>query len=179
MTLSKYLIRTFLLHASIARPMGESGKLKLTGDMTEIEMGIASLLTTGQVQGARGTMKVERIGDEYLALRAFRTLLFANNISSLANPVETVHLPSLIVLHHIIVLSPLRLPHEVHGWSEQEYFLWVQKHEHEEEQLALLEKAVNDQLVGEADKGEEAYVKLIREVLEHARQHQEVSPGVQ
>jgi hypothetical protein len=67
----------------------------------------------------------------------------------------------------------------VHGWSEQEYFLWVQKHEHEEEQLALLEKAVNDQLVGEADKGEEAYVKLIREVLEHARQHQEVSPGVQ
>jgi hypothetical protein len=71
-TLSKYLIRTFLLHASIARPMGESGKLKLTGDMTEFEMGIASLLTTGQVQGAKGATRLERVGDEYLALRAFR-----------------------------------------------------------------------------------------------------------
>ena len=70
--LSRFLIRTFLLHASIARPLGESGKLKLTGDMTELEMGIASLLSTGQVQGQRGGMKMDRIGDEYLALRAFR-----------------------------------------------------------------------------------------------------------
>jgi len=70
--LSRFLIKTFLLHASIARPLGESGKLKLTGDMTELEMGIASLLSTGQVQGQRGGMKMDRIGDEYLALRAFR-----------------------------------------------------------------------------------------------------------
>ena len=72
MELSRFLIKTFLLHASIARPLGESGKLKLTGDMTELEMGIASLLSTGQVQGQRGGMKMDRIGDEYLALRAFR-----------------------------------------------------------------------------------------------------------
>ena len=70
--LSRYLISTFLLHASIARPLGESGKLKLTGDMTELEMGIASLLSTGQIQGQRGGLKIERVGDEYLALRSFR-----------------------------------------------------------------------------------------------------------
>ena len=70
--ISRFAISTFLLHASIARPLGESGKLKLTGDMTELEMGIASLLSTGQVQGQRGGMKMDRIGDEYLALRAFR-----------------------------------------------------------------------------------------------------------
>ena len=52
--------------------MGESGKLKLTGDMTELEMGLSSFLTTGQVQGVRGGVKLERLGDEYLALRAFR-----------------------------------------------------------------------------------------------------------
>lgn len=67
-----YIIRTFLLHASIARPLGESGKLKLTTDMTELEVGLSSLLTTGQVQGQRGGMKLERIGDDYLALRSFR-----------------------------------------------------------------------------------------------------------
>lgn len=68
----RYLIQTFLMHASIARPLGESGKLKLTGDMTELEMGLASFLNIGQMQGARGGVKLERMGDEYLALRAFR-----------------------------------------------------------------------------------------------------------
>ncbi|OCF41801.1 hypothetical protein I317_04407 [Kwoniella heveanensis CBS 569] len=192
--LSKYVIRTFLLHASIARPLGESGKLKLTGDMTELEMGVTNLLNTGRVQGARGGMRVEKVGDEYLALRSFRTLLFADD-ATLANPVETVHLPPLIVLHHIIVLSPLRLPHEIHGWTEQEYVLWVFKHDDQEEQLNLLEKAVNDQLststtsgingVSKTDQadgtidgdgdGETLYVRLVREVLEHAR-HDEEAP---
>lgn len=70
--LAGYTIRAFLLHASIARPLGESGKLKLTSDMTELEMCLASLLTTGQIQGQRGGTKLEKIGDDYLALRAFR-----------------------------------------------------------------------------------------------------------
>ncbi|EIW72791.1 hypothetical protein TREMEDRAFT_25851, partial [Tremella mesenterica DSM 1558] len=175
--LSRYIIRTFLLHASIARPMGESGKLKLTGDMTELEMGIASLLSTGQVPGQRGGLRIEKVGDEYLALRGFRSILFAPR-SSLSNPVETVHLPTLILLHHIIVLSPLLLPHEVHQWSETEYVLWVQKHE-EEEQWGLLERAIDSQLVsksinsdGEIEGEEEESVKLIRDVLVHARGQQ-------
>ncbi|RXK42491.1 hypothetical protein M231_00045 [Tremella mesenterica] len=175
--LSRYIIRTFLLHASIARPMGESGKLKLTGDMTELEMGIASLLSTGQVPGQRGGLRIEKVGDEYLALRGFRSILFAPR-SSLSNPVETVHLPTLILLHHIIVLSSLLLPHEVHQWSETEYVLWVQKHE-EEEQWGLLERAIDSQLVsksinsdGEIEGEEEESVKLIREVLVHARGQQ-------
>jgi len=110
------------------------------------------------------------------SLRLSRPLLFAN-IASLANPVETVHLPALIVLHHIIVLSPLRLPHEVHGWTEAEYVLWVQKHQDEREQWALLEKAFDDQVGKEGVDGEEAFVRLLREVLEHAR-HEDQSPGV-
>ncbi|WWD17827.1 hypothetical protein CI109_102270 [Kwoniella shandongensis] len=181
-SLSKYIIRTFLLHASIARPMGESGALKLTGDMTELEMGVTNLLNTGRLQGARGGMKVEKIGDEYQALRSFRTLLFAD-VETLDNPVQTVHIPPLIVLHHIIVLSPLRLPHEVHGWTEQEYILWIGKHEDEEEQLSLLEKAVDDQVSSTAadggedgEGGEGMYVRLVREILIHAR-HDEGTPG--
>ncbi|BEJ14338.1 hypothetical protein CspHIS471_0401050 [Cutaneotrichosporon sp. HIS471] len=178
LSLSKYLIKTFLLHASIARPMGESGRLKLTGNMTEFEMGLQNFLNTGRVQGARGGVRVADIGEEYLALRTFRTLLFADR-AGLTNPVETVHLPPLIVLHHIIVRSPLRLPHEVHGWSEAEYVLWAQKHEDEHEQWDLLEKAVDDQVavastpgVGHDDEDRET-VELVREVLEHARHHHE------
>jgi hypothetical protein len=107
-----------------------------------------------------------------------RTLLFTDT-ASLANPVETVHLPPLIVLHHILVLSPLRLPHEVHGWSEAEYALWVQKHRDEKEQWALVENAVNGQIGAEGEsEGEDAkFVKLVREVLVHAR-HEDQSPAV-
>ena len=102
----------------------------------------------------------------------------------MADPVQTVHIPTIIVLHHIIVMSSLRLPHEAHGWSEAEYALWTQKHDDEKEQWALIESVVNDQ-VGEEDKAkageeksqadgkgedkEEFYVDLIREVLHHAR----------
>ncbi|ORY23208.1 Golgi transport complex subunit 5-domain-containing protein [Naematelia encephala] len=193
--LCRYMIKIFLLHASIARPMGESGRLKLTGDLTEFEMGLASLLGTGQVQGGRG-IRLERVGDEYLALRAFRSLLFADPVQ-LANPVETVHLPPLIVLHNLVVSSPLLLPHQVHGWTETEYVLWCLNHQDEREQWALLEKAVEDQLVknptkqngqngkhqdgeieaeAQAQGQEEKWVGLIREVLIHAR-HDDTTPA--
>ena len=98
--------------------------------------------------------------------------------SSLANPVETVHLPALIVLHHIVVGSSFRLPHEVHGWSEAEYALWTQKHTDETEQWALLESAIEGQLTDEAKNGQGEdgmYLKLIRDVLGHAR-HDDHTP---
>jgi hypothetical protein len=72
----------------------------------------------------------------------------------------------------------------VHGWSEQEYLLWIQKHEDEGEQLALLEKAVDDQLAAgvkegkEGEDGEEEFVSLIREVLEHARHEDSRTVGL-
>ena len=36
--------------------------------------------------------------------------------------------PPLIVLHHILVRSPLPLPHALHGWQETEYVRWVEEH---------------------------------------------------
>lgn len=178
-----------MLHASIARPLAESGKLKLTGDMTELEIGLSSLLNTGQVQGTRQAVRIDKAGEDYLALRAFRTILFSP-LATLADPVETVHLPLVVVLHHVIVQSALRLPHEVHGWSEQEYVMWLAKHEEDEERVALFRRAVEDQagplgLDGEEDqvngngtgKGDggkededEQYLRVIREVLIRAKE---------
>lgn len=76
LSLVRYVIDTFLLHASITRPLGESGKLKLTGDMTELEFALGIFLTTGSVQGQRNTMRLEMAGDAYKALRAFRSVIF-------------------------------------------------------------------------------------------------------
>lgn len=89
------------------------------------------------------------------------------------------------MLHHIVVLSPLRLPHELHGWTEQEYFLWIQKHQDEKEQWDLLEKAIDDQIDGKAvpegkegkdgkeEDEEKKYIEILKEVLVHARSREE------
>ena len=56
----------------------------------------------------------------------------------LSSPSNTAGLPPLIVLHHILVRSPLPLPHALHGWSEAEYVRWVDEHT-EEEALTLID----------------------------------------
>lgn len=95
-----------------------------------------------------------------------RQILFSP-LSSLTDAVETVHLPPLIIMHHIIVLSPFRLPHEIHKWSQQEYFLWLQKHPDQREQWKLLEEAVQGQTKDVDD--DTGYVAILQKVLHQAR----------
>lgn len=63
----KYVLRTFVTHVSIAKPLGESGKLQLTSDMTELEF------TLNAFMAEHGQLDV--IGDDYRALRALRQVL--------------------------------------------------------------------------------------------------------
>ncbi|KAG2099132.1 Golgi transport complex subunit 5-domain-containing protein, partial [Suillus cothurnatus] len=144
LSIVKYVIRIFVLHASIAKPLGESGKLQLTTDMTELEF------------TKRG---LEVAGEEYKMLRAMRPLLFLDT-ASLASPTHAANLPPLVVLHHILVRSPLPLPHIIHGWQEAEYVRWVEEHR-KEDAWGLVEAA----LVGK----EGEFVELARKVLMQAR----------
>ena len=80
----------------------------------------------------------------------------------------------------------------MHGWTEQEYLLWLQKHDDEKVHWDLLEKSVEDQLTnpsslaldrkvnggtqGSEEAGEEMYVRLVRTVLEHARKKEVHTP---
>jgi len=66
----KYIIRIFVLHASIAKPLGESGKLQLTTDMTELEFALNAFLGPSSKRG------LETAGEEYKMLRAMRSVLF-------------------------------------------------------------------------------------------------------
>lgn len=71
----RFAIRTFVLHASIAKPLGESGKLQLTTDMTELEFALSAFMSGGggdKGQGARRGADWERVGADYRALRAMR-----------------------------------------------------------------------------------------------------------
>lgn len=164
--LARFVTRAFLYHASVVARPSESGKLKLTSNMTELEMALQNFLNVGRVPGQRNTVKLEAIGDEYAALRAFRQLLFAD-LDTLADPHSSLHLPPAVLCHCVLGRCNLSLPGEVHGWSEAEYVLWLLKHTRAE-QAELIEKAV----AGQTD-GTEQAAKMIADTLKRAREEDE------
>lgn len=70
LSIVKFVIRTFVLHVSITKPLGESGKLQLTSDMTELEFGLSAFMVQDK-QGKRGG-NLDSVGEDYRALRAMR-----------------------------------------------------------------------------------------------------------
>ncbi|GAB1524419.1 hypothetical protein RhiTH_007573 [Rhizoctonia solani] len=135
-SVAKNVIRTFVLNASIIKPLGEAGKLQLTSDMTELEFTLGSFVA----DPSRRTGSLDVLGDDYRVLRALRPLLFLDT-ALLSSPDDTYSLPPLIILHHIIVRSPYPLPHTLHTWTEAEYVRWIEDHT-PREALALVEACV-------------------------------------
>lgn len=60
--LARFTVQTFVLHASIVKPLSESGKLKLTADTTALEFAISQYLS------AYG-LSLSSMGDQFKALR--------------------------------------------------------------------------------------------------------------
>ena len=93
----------------------------------------------------------------------------------LASPQYTEGLQPLIVLHHILVRSPIPLPHSLHGWAEAEYVRWVDEHS-EEESWTLIESGLSHwekmtELEGSEAEDAAEYAKLARAVLANAEEH--------
>ncbi|PBK95675.1 hypothetical protein ARMGADRAFT_1164211 [Armillaria gallica] len=166
MSLVQYIIKTFVLHVSIVKPLGEAGKLQLTSDMTELEFALSAFLVESPQEKRGGNL--ESVGLEYKMLRAMRPLLFLEN-SQLVLSQYTAGLPPLIVLHHVLVRSAIPLPHSLHGWQEAEYVRWVDEHT-EEEAWTLVDGGLSHwerTTESEGSEKEDAmqYVNLARKVL--------------
>lgn len=169
----KYVIRTFVLHVSITKPLGETGKLQLTSDMTELEFALSAFMADKSQPRRRSGGDWSAVADDYRALRAMRPLLFLDN-NMLASPQHTAGLQPLIVLHHILVRSPIPLPHSLHGWAESEYVKWVDEHS-EEESWTLIESGLSHwektaELEGREAEDAAGYAKLARVVLANAKE---------
>ena len=63
-----------MLNASIAKPLGEGGKLQLTSDMTELEFAVSAFLSRSGAQSKQGA-NLDILGDDYRALRAMRSVM--------------------------------------------------------------------------------------------------------
>ncbi|KAF8601324.1 hypothetical protein BDV93DRAFT_533716 [Ceratobasidium sp. AG-I] len=166
-SVAKNVVQTFVLNASIIKPLGEAGKLQLTSDMTELEFSLGSFVA----DSARRSVSLDVLGDDYRVLRALRPLLFLDT-ALLSSPDDTSSLPPLIILHHIIVRSPYPLPHALHAWTEAEYVRWIEDHT-PREALALVEACVpkweaQSEAGAYRHAGEEDWVTLVRAVLRRA-----------
>ncbi|KAF8415603.1 hypothetical protein L210DRAFT_3585540, partial [Boletus edulis BED1] len=99
----------FVMHASIAKPLGECGKLQLTTDMAELEFSLNAFLADGSQSKRSGTPFFLVYGPSGVYSPCTRSpLLFLEN-AHLASPERTAGLAPLVVLHHILVRSPLPL----------------------------------------------------------------------
>lgn len=133
----------FIFQASIVRPLSEAGKLKLAGDMAELEFTISQFMSE---YGAR----TEEVGDEYKALRAFRPLLFLDS-AQLTAAHHTSGLSKLVLIHHLIVRSQqqqqtksLPLPYTIYDLSRQEYMTWMETQNSEKEAVQLAVDAITN-----------------------------------
>ena len=171
------------MHVTIARPLGESGKLTLTNDMTELEFALDAFMREPTPASASKRVSVRQpqtgglkqsseVAAEYKMLRSLRQLLFLDTPE--LGHIERAGvqgLPPLIVLHHIVVRSPMPLPHTLHGWHESEYVKWLEEHV-PQEAWTLVEGTLAhwEKLHSSADRdGALTYIELAREVLAQAR----------
>lgn len=134
-SIGQHILQVFIFQASLIRPLSEAGKLKLAGDMAELEFTISQFVSE---YGA----KMEQLGAAYKALRTFRPLLFLDS-AQLTAAHHTSDLSKLILIHHLIVRSQsinkgLPLPNTVYDLSRHEYMKWMDgQSEKEAVQLAL------------------------------------------
>ena len=70
LSLVKFVITTFVLHVSIVKPLGETGKLQLTTDMAEVEFGLSAFLIESPQEKRGGNL--EALGTDYKMLRGMR-----------------------------------------------------------------------------------------------------------
>ncbi|XP_030458947.1 conserved oligomeric Golgi complex subunit 5-like [Syzygium oleosum] len=105
----------FIRHAALVRPFSESGRLRLTRDMAELELSVSQNL-----------FKVEQLGAPYRALRAFRPLILLETSQLGASPLLQ-HLPVSIILHHLYTRGPddLQSPMQRNKLTPLQYSLWM------------------------------------------------------
>ncbi|KAJ0668490.1 putative oligomeric Golgi complex subunit 5 protein [Helianthus annuus] len=105
----------FIRHASLVRPLSESGKLRMARDMAELELAVGQNL-----------FPVEQLGAPYRALRAFRPVIFLE-MSQLNGSPLLQDLPPSVILHHLYSRAPneLQSPMQRNKLSPLQYSLWL------------------------------------------------------
>ncbi|XP_022062743.1 conserved oligomeric Golgi complex subunit 5 [Acanthochromis polyacanthus] len=149
-SIAQRAIELFIRHASLLRPLGEGGKMRLAADFAQMELAVAPLCR-----------RVSDLGKPYRMLRSFRPLLFQTSELIASSPAVGDLIPYSTLLHFLFTRAPseLKSPHQRAEWSIARYSQWLDDHPSERDKLTLIRGAL------------EAYVQSVR-----ARQGKEFAP---
>uniref|UniRef100_A0A6I8QCX2 Conserved oligomeric Golgi complex subunit 5 n=1 Tax=Xenopus tropicalis TaxID=8364 RepID=A0A6I8QCX2_XENTR len=143
-------IEVFIRNASLLRPLGEGGKMRLAADFAQMELAVAPLCR-----------RVADLGKSYRLLRSFRPLLFqtSEHIASSSSVGDLI--PYSVILQFLFTRAPpdLKSPYQRAEWSIARYSQWLDDHPLEKDRLALIKGAL------------EAYVQSVK-----ARDGKEFAP---
>lgn len=114
-TMASRVLIFFIRHASLVRPLSESGRLRMARDMAELELAVGQNL-----------FPVEQLGAPYRALRAFRPVIFLETSQLGASPLLQ-DLPPSVILHHLYSRGPdeLQSPLQRNKLTPLQYSLWL------------------------------------------------------
>uniref|UniRef100_A0A8C4GM49 Conserved oligomeric Golgi complex subunit 5 n=1 Tax=Dicentrarchus labrax TaxID=13489 RepID=A0A8C4GM49_DICLA len=136
-SIAQRAIELFVRHASLLRPLGEGGKMRLAADFAQMEMAVAPLCR-----------RVSDLGKPYRMLRSFRPLLFQTSELIASSPAVGDLIPYSTLLHFLLTRAPseLKSPHQRAEWSIARYSQWLDDHPSERDRLTLLSILLNDNL---------------------------------
>lgn len=119
----------FVWNASLLRPVGDAGKLRLAADFAQLEEGISTLCS-----------RPSELGEPYRLLRAVRPLLFLTPQHMIQVSSVGELIPYSMVLHLLFARAPpeLKSPHQSANWTIAQYLAWLDQHPSEQERLQLL-----------------------------------------
>ncbi|XP_059094020.1 conserved oligomeric Golgi complex subunit 5-like [Tigriopus californicus] len=152
----------FVVDASLIRPLGTEGQMRLASDCAQLEMALEPL---------SGQLNASLLGKSYETLRSFRSMLFFNPEDILSSPVLGKSLPFSIALHFLYAKAPkeLQSPHESTGWSLSRYSSWLSDHPNELDRLQLIQGSLESYVAGTRQRGEKSYAHpypIMLQVLE-------------
>ncbi|XP_041513912.1 conserved oligomeric Golgi complex subunit 5 isoform X1 [Microtus oregoni] len=134
-------IELFIRNASLVRPLGEGGKMRLATDFAQMELAVGPLCR-----------RVSDLGKSYRMLRSFRPLLFQTSEHVADSPAVGDVIPFSIVIQFLFTRAPaeLKSPFQRAEWSHARFSQWLDDHPSEKDRLLLLRGAL------------EAYVQSVR-----------------
>jgi len=145
--LSSRIVEYFIRQATLLRPLGEQGKLKLAADMAQLEFVIGPL------------QSVRELGC-YRALRALRPFIFVETLRISECDEVSILAPS-AVLHHLFsrASASLQSPHTLQNWTLIQYDEWLEKHT--EQDIWILIKKCLDTYASQVNaRGEKEFTPL-------------------
>uniref|UniRef100_A0A8C2V143 Conserved oligomeric Golgi complex subunit 5 n=1 Tax=Chinchilla lanigera TaxID=34839 RepID=A0A8C2V143_CHILA len=134
-------IELFIRNASLIRPLGEGGKMRLAADFAQMELAVGPFCR-----------RVSDLGKSYRMLRSFRPLLFQTSEHVANSPTLGEIIPFSVILQFLFTRAPaeLKSPFQRAEWSHARFSQWLDDHPCEKDRLLLIRGAL------------EAYVQSVR-----------------